>query len=171
MKAGESAYTKTFGSGRNRWGDYSLSAVDPANDTDLWTIQEYAALPPQPSPVSYWGTWWGRVLPDAGAATALPVAGFSASSSATTAGQSVSFTDTSAGATRWFWNFGDGTTSNDRNPVHAFQYSGTFSVMLSAVNQTGVATATRTIAVNPPAKASPEPISKDRIPRQVTPRR
>lgn len=112
MKAGESAYTKTFGGGRNRWGDYSVSAVDPANDTDLWTIQEYASLPPQPLPVSYWGTWWGRIVPDSGPSVALPVAGFSSSATSTSAGQSVAFSDTSAGATQWFWNFGDGNASS-----------------------------------------------------------
>lgn len=170
LKAGESAYTKTFGSGRNRWGDYSASAVDPANDTDLWTIQEYASLPPQPLPVSYWGTWWGRVVPDSSPAVAFPIAGFSASATAT-AGEPVAFSDLSAGATQWFWNFGDGKISIDRNPVHAFQYGGTFSVMLNAVNQTGATTATHSITVAQPAKVSPEPISQDRVPRQVTPRR
>jgi hypothetical protein len=170
LKAGESAYTKTFGGGRNRWGDYSVSAVDPANDTDLWTIQEYAALPPQPLPVSYWGTWWGRVVPDSGPFVALPVAGFSSSATATTAGQPVAFSDASAGATQWFWNFGDGTASSDRNPVHVFQFSGAFSVVLTAVNQTGATTATNAIAVASPAKAFPEPISRDRVPRRVIPR-
>lgn len=45
FKAGEGRYYKTFGTSRNRWGDYSATMVDPTNDTDLWTIQEYAATP------------------------------------------------------------------------------------------------------------------------------
>ncbi len=153
----------------NRWGDYSVTAVDPANGTDLWTIQEYASFPPQPSIVSYWGTWWGRIVPDSGPEVALPMAGFSTSAIAT-AGRPVSFTDTSSGATAWFWNFADGTTSTDRNPVHAFQYSGTFSVLLTAANQTGAATAARSIAIAPPAKLAPEPIPRDRVPRRASPR-
>jgi hypothetical protein len=44
-----------------RWGDYSNTVVDPANDTDLWTIQEYSAA--KPTPGATWGTWWGRVTP------------------------------------------------------------------------------------------------------------
>ena len=28
--------------GINRWGDYSSTVVDPVNDTDFWTVQEYA---------------------------------------------------------------------------------------------------------------------------------
>jgi hypothetical protein len=65
LKSGEASYYKTYSSGRNRWGDYSNSAVDPANDTDLWTIQEYAALPASSctSNCDRWGTWWGRIAP------------------------------------------------------------------------------------------------------------
>lgn len=59
LKAGEAPYFKTYGGGRNRWGDYSVSVVDPANDLDLWTIQEYAATPA--SGWDRWGTWWGKI--------------------------------------------------------------------------------------------------------------
>ena len=44
IKAGEDSYVKDFGSGRVRWGDYSATVVDPADDTTFWTIQEYAAM-------------------------------------------------------------------------------------------------------------------------------
>ena len=60
LKAGEASYyVPVFG--YNRWGDWSATAVDPANDTDIWTIQEYAA--PMSGASSRWGTWWGRVSP------------------------------------------------------------------------------------------------------------
>jgi hypothetical protein len=55
LKAGEASYFKDFGTGDNRWGDYSNTAVDPANDLDLWTLQEYA------SANDSWGTWWGKI--------------------------------------------------------------------------------------------------------------
>jgi hypothetical protein len=55
LKTGEGPYFKDFGSKDNRWGDYSNTAVDPANETDLWTIQEYASF------TSNWGTWWGQL--------------------------------------------------------------------------------------------------------------
>ena len=61
MKAGETPYDKDYGTGRNRWGDYSATLVDPVNDRDLWTIQEYAA-----SPGDTWGTWWGKITVDCG---------------------------------------------------------------------------------------------------------
>jgi len=58
LKAGEATYFKTFTGTENRWGDYSNTVVDPVNDTDMWTIQEYAA-----SPANLWGTWWGMIVP------------------------------------------------------------------------------------------------------------
>ncbi|MCC6444756.1 MAG: hypothetical protein IT210_15015, partial [Armatimonadetes bacterium] len=59
LKAGEAPYYKTFGGSKNRWGDYSNTLVDPVNDTDMWTIQEYAASPAEGS--DRWGTSWGRI--------------------------------------------------------------------------------------------------------------
>jgi hypothetical protein len=67
-KAGEAAYFKTFGGSDNRWGDYSATQVDPVNDVDFWTIQEYAKTPFVGGPFdgeSRWGTWWAKVSPPA----------------------------------------------------------------------------------------------------------
>jgi hypothetical protein len=65
LKAGEDPYNKDFGNGRNRWGDYSNTVVDPLNDIDMWTIQQYAATanPPGSSAANSgrWGTWWGKL--------------------------------------------------------------------------------------------------------------
>jgi hypothetical protein len=67
LKPGEACYLKDFtdfGTGRNRWGDYSATVVDP-DDTKLWTLQEYAAFPdttePEPWFRDKWGTWWGML--------------------------------------------------------------------------------------------------------------
>ena len=47
----------------------------------------------------------------------------------------VSFTDKSGGTpTSWFWSFGDGSTSTDRNPVHVYDGQGTYSVFLLVKN-------------------------------------
>lgn len=61
LKLGEDDYYKTLGGPRNRWGDFSHTCVDPANDTDFWTIQEYAAA--RLGGYDRWGTWWGMVRP------------------------------------------------------------------------------------------------------------
>ncbi|HKR02138.1 MAG TPA: DUF4214 domain-containing protein [Pyrinomonadaceae bacterium] len=61
LKAGDATYYKTGSATppQNRWGDYSATVVDPVNDKDMWTIQEYAASPGSTS--DRWGTWWGKV--------------------------------------------------------------------------------------------------------------
>ena len=62
FKAGGGYYEKTGSGTVNRWGEYSNTAIDPANDRDLWTIQEYAAAPVGTGNGSgRWGTWWARV--------------------------------------------------------------------------------------------------------------
>jgi PASTA domain-containing protein len=61
LKNGEGPYNKQR-NGRNRWGDYSSSQVDPSDDLSLWTLQEYARTPVGKGDRSgRWGTWWGRV--------------------------------------------------------------------------------------------------------------
>ena len=48
------------------------------------------------------------------------------------------FTNQSIGADSWLWEFGDGTTSTEENPVHTYATSGSFQVKLTVYNnQTG----------------------------------
>jgi hypothetical protein len=68
LKAGEASYFKDFGTGENRWGDFTATVVDPVDDTSMWTIQEYAGQS------NMWGTWWGSITPGAPAATSTPTA-------------------------------------------------------------------------------------------------
>lgn len=70
FKAGEATYYKTFGGSDNRWGDYSNTVVDPVNDLDFWTIQEYASSPVFPISLNdRWGTWWGKIVVSPAVAT------------------------------------------------------------------------------------------------------
>src|ERR1017187_4664821 len=55
LKAGEGPFDRS-----DRWGDHTSTVVDPLNDTDFWTIQEYSATTIKGT--SLWGTWWGDVL-------------------------------------------------------------------------------------------------------------
>jgi len=62
LKQGQGPYVKRRETGRNRWGDYSSSSVDPSDDLSLWTLQEYARVPVGKGEQSgRWGVWWGRV--------------------------------------------------------------------------------------------------------------
>ncbi len=56
----------------------------------------------------------------------------------------VTFTDESySNITDWNWNFGDGETSEEQNPVHTYTSAGTFSVILTVTNFFGSDTITK----------------------------
>jgi hypothetical protein len=61
IKAGEAAYQRLDGTGRNRWGDFSYTSIDPTNDLTIWTIQEYASTGPANN---IWGTWIHSITPN-----------------------------------------------------------------------------------------------------------
>ncbi len=75
---------------------------------------------------------------------------------------SVSFTDKSAGnPTSWKWDFGDGTTSAEQNPVHTYKTAegssiNAYTVKLTAVNKNGEDTKTKeqyiTVTMGPVAE-------------------
>jgi gliding motility-associated-like protein len=82
-----------------------------------------------------------------------PTANFSASPMNVCAFAPTQFTDLSTGnPDEWFWDFGDGTTSNLQNPSHIYQTTGPFTVTLTAFNNRCRNTITRTsyITVLPP---------------------
>jgi len=59
LKAGEANYEIAVGNPpRNRWGDYSGVAVDPAAPDRIWVFGEYAETPVSGS--DQWGTWIGQ---------------------------------------------------------------------------------------------------------------
>lgn len=49
----------------------------------------------------------------------------------------VNFKDASVNGVNWHWNFGDGTTSADQNPVHEFITAGDYTVTLTVTNEHG----------------------------------
>jgi len=53
--AGAASQNNIDGFGRNRWGDYSLTSLDPDNELKMWTIQEYGHA------TNIWGTWIARI--------------------------------------------------------------------------------------------------------------
>ncbi len=46
----------------------------------------------------------------------------------------IQFNDHSIGADQWTWNFGDGNTSTQQNPIHTYADTGTYTVTLVVVN-------------------------------------
>jgi PKD repeat protein len=47
------------------------------------------------------------------------------------------FTDNTIGTISWFWNFGDGDTSTQQNPIHTYDEPGTYVVSLTTVSSGG----------------------------------
>ena len=105
----------------NDAGSYtvSLTATGP-NGVDTLTRTNYVTVSPSP-----------------------PVALFSAAN--TTTGKKelrVEFTNESIRYSSSSWNFGDGNTSSDTNPIHTYTTSGTFDVSLSVTGDAGTDTFT-----------------------------
>ncbi len=61
----------------------------------------------------------------------------------------ITFTNTTTGTvTSYLWDFDDGSSSTDQNPVHAFALPGVYQVQLTAANSAGcVNSATKPVAV------------------------
>ena len=58
------------------------------------------------------------------------------------------FTDTSTDAVAYSWDFGDGTNSISKNPIHTYPGTGTYPVTLTVQNAANVSdTITKTITV------------------------
>jgi len=122
-KFGENTYFKDFGAGRNRWGDYSNTVVDPTNDSTFWTIQEYAG-----TAANSWATWWAEVDPDA------KVPDFKADNNYICPGEAVTFTNTSNfSGSNILWTFTGATpaTSTDASPSVIFPSAGRYKVTLT----------------------------------------
>ena len=67
-----------------------------------------------------------------------PFADFQAEPLVANVGEEIQFTDLSTqNPTAWYWTFGDWQTSQEQNPVHAYQNAGTYTVSLKASNEYG----------------------------------
>lgn len=75
----------------------------------------------------------------------IPRADFAADKTRGGAPMDVQFTDKSTGApTTWTWDFGDGASSTEQNPKHTYTTLGTYTVTLTASNENGSDTTTKT---------------------------
>jgi len=88
---------------------------------------------------SGWVDWVTVTTPPA------PTANFTSDKSIGAAPLTIQFSDTSADLpTSWLWNFGDGTSSSSKNPVHTYSLPGRYNVTLTATNAQGSDSITRT---------------------------
>ena len=95
----------------------------------------------------------------AGTSSQTPVAAFSATPASGSAPLNVTFTDSSTGSpTAWNWNFGDGTSSTARNPVHTYSSAGNYTVSLTATNAAGSNTVTKSNYITVSGTAAQLPV-------------
>jgi len=64
----------------------------------------------------------------------LPGTSFTTSLTNACVEQAIQFTNTSVQSDEWIWDFGDGTSSNEENPLHAYAQPGVYTVRLTAIN-------------------------------------
>jgi hypothetical protein len=63
-------------------------------------------------------------------------------------GNTVSFVNGASNASTYFWNFGDGNSSTQANPIHSYAQSGTYTVTLTANNNCGSNSISKTVQIN-----------------------
>jgi PKD repeat protein len=82
----------------------------------------------------------------------------------------VQFYDRSTNANNWSWDFGDGTNSTVREPVHLFTSQGTFTVQLNVSNNMSTDSASKNIEVSISLPVADFSVSKTyiNIPQNVT---
>lgn len=80
--------------------------------------------------------------------SSAPTAAFSVEPATPAANAAVRFADGySGGPASWRWDFGDGTTSASRSPVHAYANAGYYPVTLTVTTALGSASASRLVTV------------------------
>lgn len=168
-KNGLTSYYKTYGGTSNRWGDYSVVAVDPTDNSSFWTVQEYAA-----SPANTWGTWVAKVAATVASSCASAPTGL-ASSAITSTGATVSWTaitgatsynlqyKTSAATT---WTTVTGITTNSKaltGLVAATTYNYQVQAVCSATSSSPYSTASSFTTAAAPCSTAPTGLASSAI--------
>jgi PKD repeat protein len=90
-----------------------------------------------------------------------PVANFSVTGDNKPAPSEVFFSNSSTNATSFLWEFGDGTSSTDKDTKHLYSGSGSFIVKLTAIGEGGTHSITKSITITNPAPVAVFTISGD----------
>jgi beta propeller repeat protein len=102
--------------------------------------------------LTVWNSWSrdAKVIPDYITVGTVPHANFSFNPPSGPAPLTVQFNDISTGQPNaWHWDFGDGSSSDEQNPVHIFINPGNYTVCLNCVNQFGNSSTTRSMLAVP----------------------
>jgi len=117
-------------------GNGTVSVIDAATNEVITTILDAGIIP----------VAFGQfIVPPP---TVSPVANFTSNVTLGIPPLSVQFTDLSENAVGWNWDFGDGGTSTDQNPVHTYITEGIYTVNLTASNAIGTDSKSAIITVS-----------------------
>ncbi len=136
-----------------------FTEISPHN----WSYQEsYTISPYAPSGNYTWSgiqvenenheasDYWSALTFAVVAATDQLLSNFTANITAGITPLTVQFTDTSIGdPIAWSWNFGDGVTSTEQHPTHAYTIPGNYTVILSINSGADTCTKPNYIKVTP----------------------
>jgi PKD repeat protein len=79
----------------------------------------------------------------------VPVADFAGAPTSVNVGETIAFTDKSSNSpNQWSWDFGDTKTMTTQNPRYAYRMKGIYTVSLTATNNNGKDTDTKTSYIN-----------------------
>ena len=81
----------------------------------------------------------------------------------TASGLTVKFTNQSKNASTYYWDFGDGKTSTEKNPTHTYTEAGTYIVALDAINGEKKNTKRMSITVKEPTEVRIVGIRFDKV--------
>ncbi len=115
----------------------TVSIIDTATDTLIATVN----VGDSPSAFGQF------ISPLPALEPAFPVANFSSNVTMGNVPLSVQFTDLSENATEWNWNFGDGSSSIEQNPIHVYSTAGNYTVTLTVNNSAGSDVVTRQVYI------------------------
>lgn len=79
---------------------------------------------------------------------AEPIARYTLNKTAVIPDETIDFTNTSENASSYLWDFGDGNTSTEENPKHAYSSSGIFTVTLTVTGKGGKDSFKQTVEVS-----------------------
>jgi len=79
-----------------------------------------------------------------------PIADFSFTGDNAPAPCDITFTSSSTNADSYYWEFGDGTNSKEKNPKHTYNTEGTYSVKLTAEGEGGTNSISKSLVILEP---------------------
>lgn len=141
---------------------YTSSVFNSEVATGDWTLNVVDTAGADTGNINSWSLTFSAI---GDVSSQPPVAGFETEVDALT----VNFTDTSTDANndiaQWSWDFGDGSTSTDKNPMHVYATAGSYDVELTVTDSEGQASTTvQTVVVSDvELKLNLERVNKSRL--------